>query len=112
MKSITFTVCSFYLQLVCLIDKTIWNLEFGYRLHRASCVSIVMTVANSLRVVMLSISTWKAKATTSCTMVMIEQLKRRLQNFMTLAAGMTALIVVLPLIVVVEISLQLHQGFF
>ncbi len=59
---------------------------------------------------MLSISTWKAKATASCTMVMMEQLKRRLQNFMSLAAGMTALIVVLPLIVVVEISLQLHQA--
>jgi hypothetical protein len=48
---------------------------------------------------MLSISAWKGKATASCTMVM---------NLMTLAAGMTALIVVLPLIVVVEISLQLH----
>jgi hypothetical protein len=57
---------------------------------------------------MLSISAWKGKATASCTMVMTEQLKRRLQNLMTLAAGMTALIVVLPLIVVVEISLQLH----
>jgi hypothetical protein len=60
---------------------------------------------------MLSISTWKTKATSSCTMVMMEQLKRRLQNFMTLPAGMTVLFPLCLLVVLINVKSLRALGF-